>query len=83
MTVREWDSEEHQRWSMPVEGFRSHATTDGSSLGLSGRWSACGSCLPWKAVGLTTVDVDNKGIIDELWRGEMKCIGPEATDADL
>ena len=27
--------------------------------------------------------LDIKGIIDGLWRGEMKCIGPKAKDADL
>ena len=27
--------------------------------------------------------MDNEGIIDGLWRGEMKCIGPKAKDADL
>ena len=36
-----------------------------------------------KVVGPTTVHVDNKGIIDGLWRGEMKCIGPRAKDADV
>ena len=29
------------------------------------------------------VHVDNKGIIDVLWRGETKCMGPKAKDADL
>ena len=28
------------------------------------------------------VHVDNKGIIDGLWKGEVKCIGPKAKDAD-
>ena len=27
--------------------------------------------------------VDNKGIIDGLWKREMKCSGPKAKDADL
>ena len=36
-----------------------------------------------RIVGPTTAHVDTKGIIDGLWRGEMKCIGPEAKDADL
>ena len=34
-------------------------------------------------IGLTKVHVDNKGIIDGLWKGEMNCIGPKANDADL
>ena len=40
-------------------------------------------CLLRKAIGPTVVHVDNKGIIDGLWRGEIKCIGPRAKDADL
>ena len=32
---------------------------------------------------LQMVQVDNKGIIDGLWRGDMICIGPKANDADL
>ena len=33
---------------MPVEGFRNHVATDGSLLGVSDMWSACG----WSAVQL-------------------------------
>ena len=40
-------------------------------------------CLLGKAIGRTMVHVDNNGIIDELWRGETRCIGPRAKDADL
>ena len=40
-------------------------------------------CLLRKAIGPTVVHVDNKVIIDGLWRGEMKCIGAKAKDADL
>ena len=40
-------------------------------------------CLPRKAVGPTMVHVDNKGIIQGLWRGETRCIGSRAKDADL
>ena len=40
-------------------------------------------CLFGKAIGPTMVHVDNKGIIDGLWKGEMRCIGPRANDADL
>ena len=36
-----------------------------------------------KAIGPALVHVDNEGIIDDLWRGEMKCIGPKTKDADL
>ena len=42
-----------------------------------------GSCLLRKVIGPTVVHVDNKGIIDGLWKGKMKCIGPRAKDADL
>ena len=40
-------------------------------------------CLLKKATGPTMDHVDNKGIIDGLWKREMKCSGPEAKDADL
>ena len=33
-------------------------------------------------MGPTMVHVDNKGIIVGLLRGEMKCVGPKAKDAD-
>ena len=35
------------------------------------------------ANGPTMAHVDNKGIIDGLWRGEIRCVGPKAKDADL
>ena len=38
-------------------------------------------CLFKKVIGPIKVHVDNKGIKDVLWRGEMH--GPEAVDADL
>ena len=31
----------------------------------------------------TTAHVDNKGIIDELWRGEMSCTALKAKDVHL
>ena len=40
-------------------------------------------CLFRKASGLPTTHVDNIGIIDWLWRGEMQCIGPHAKDVGL
>ena len=40
-------------------------------------------CLLKKVFGPTLVHVDNKGVIDGLWRGEMKCVDPKANDADL
>ena len=101
-----------------VEGFRKHVASDGSLLGVSGKWGACGwsvvqldhteemvpmhgmygtldaelevqraikraeltafLCLFRKAIGPTMVNVDNKGIIDGLWRGETRCIGPKS-----
>ena len=27
--------------------------------------------------------MDSNGVIDALWTGELKCIGPKAWDADL
>ena len=35
-------------------------------------------CLLNKVIGPIKVHVDNKGIIDGLWRGERKCIGPKS-----
>ena len=40
-------------------------------------------CLLKRAVGPTMAHVDNKGTIDELWKGEKKCTGPKAKDADF
>ena len=40
-------------------------------------------CLFKKVIGPIKVHIDNKGIKDVLWRGERKCMGPEAGDADL
>ena len=34
-------------------------------------------CFFTRIIGFTTGLVDHKGIIDGLWRGEMKCIGPK------
>ena len=39
---KKWESEKHKSWSMPVEGFKSHVATDGSLLGKTGKWGACG-----------------------------------------
>ena len=82
--------------------------TDGSLLGKTGKWRACGWAVVWLSEGRTRgpahhqeaeltaflclskrvigpgrIDVDNKGIIDGLRRGESKCIKPRAGDADL
>ena len=40
-------------------------------------------CFLKKIVGPIRKHVDNKGIIDGLWRGERKCIDPKAGDADF
>ena len=37
-----------QKLAIPVEGFRNHVATDGSPLGASGNWCACG----WSVVQL-------------------------------
>ena len=34
-------------------------------------------------VGPSTALLDNKGLIDVIWRGELKCIGSQVYDADL
>ena len=50
------------------------------SKGLTSRPSCVSSGKP---IGPTMVHVGNKGITDGLWRGEMRCVGPRAKDADL
>ena len=40
-------------------------------------------CLLRKVIGPIKVQVDNKGIIDGLRKGEKECIKPRAGDADL
>ena len=40
-------------------------------------------CLLKKVIGPIKVHVDNKGIMDGLWKGESKCIDPHTGDADL
>ena len=40
-------------------------------------------CLLKKVIGPNKLHVDNKGIIDGLWRRERKCIDSKAGDADL
>ena len=37
-------------------------------------------CLLTGVVGPTTAHVDNEGIIDGLWTGEAKCLGPKAKE---
>ena len=39
-------------------------------------------CLLKRVIGPIKVDVDNKGIVDGLWRGERERITPKAGDAD-
>ena len=40
-------------------------------------------CFLKNVIGPIKVHVHNNGIIDGLWRGESKCIGPAAGDADF
>ena len=37
-SMRKWESEKHQSWKMPAEGFKGHVATDGSVLGTAGKW---------------------------------------------
>ena len=46
--MRKWKSEKHKSWSMAAEGFKDNVATDGSLLGNSGKWWACG----WAVVQL-------------------------------
>ena len=119
--MEKWESEKLKSWNIPAEGFKGHVATDGSLLGTTGKWGACGwsvvhiegllhgmcgsmeaelevqrtikraeltasRCLLKifeKVIGPIKVHVDNKGIIDGLWKGERKCNNPKAGDADL
>ena len=45
-SMRKWESENHQSWGMPVEGFKGHVAT-------AGNWGACG----WAVVQLVAWDV--------------------------
>ena len=40
--MKKWESEKHNSWNMPTEGFKGHVATDGSLLGTAGKWGACG-----------------------------------------
>ena len=42
------ESEKHKRWGLPAKGFKGHVATDGSPLGMKGKWGACG----WSEVQL-------------------------------
>ena len=37
-SIKKWESEKHKSWGMPAEGFKRHVATDGSLLGLTGKW---------------------------------------------
>ena len=45
LTERRWEPEKHKSWGIPVEGFRNHVATDGSLVGVSGKWRASGSSV--------------------------------------
>ena len=40
--VWKWESEKHKKCGKPARGFRDHVASDGSLLGVAGKWSACG-----------------------------------------
>ena len=46
--MKKWKSEKHISWCFPSEGFKGHVATDGSLLGMAGKWRACG----WSVVQL-------------------------------
>ena len=41
-SVKKWESDKHKSWGFPAEGFRDHVVADGSLLGVTGKWGACG-----------------------------------------
>ena len=47
-SLKKWESEKHNSWSMPAEGFKGHGATDGSLLGTAGKWGTC----DWSVVQL-------------------------------
>ena len=47
-SVRKWESEKHNSWGFPAEGFKGHVATGGSLLGAAGKWRACA----WSVVPL-------------------------------
>ena len=60
--MTKWESEKHKSWRMPAECFKGHVATDGSLLGIAGKWRACG----WSVVQL---DYDE-------WDFCMGCMAP-------
>ena len=46
--MRKWESGKHRSWCFPAEGFKCHVAADGSLLGKTGKWRACG----WSVVQL-------------------------------
>ena len=117
-SMKKWESEQHQSWSIPVGGFAGHVAADVSLVGMAGKWRACGCsvvqldfdkelgllyamygsmeaafevqrtieraelkvflCLLKNVIGPIKVHVDNKGIMDGLWKGERKRYRPES-----
>ena len=48
LMVRLWESEKRKSWCVPIEGFRNRVTTDGSLLGVSGKWArVAGQWCSW------------------------------------
>ena len=70
--VRRWRSEEQSSWGIPVEGFQNHVTTDGSLLGVSGKWGACG----WSVVQLDHDEEMGPMGCTERWMQSLRCSVP-------
>ena len=43
--MKMWESEKHRSWGLQVEGSRGQVATDGSFLGKTGKWGACGCAV--------------------------------------
>ena len=76
-----------QELGLPATGFRNcHGLF---TRGSPGKWGPCGWSVgrldhnKQLVIGPTKVHVGDKEIIDVLWKGELKCIGPKAKDVDL
>ena len=57
-----WKSVKLQSWSLQVEGFMGNVAADGSLLGKTGKWGACG----WAVVQLD-YDEEMGSIVWDVW----------------
>ena len=73
ITTWRWADARDERW---VQSFKVQRTAERAEV-------TAFLCTLRKAVGPAMVHVDKEGMFDGLWRGEMRCTGPRAQDADV